>query len=35
MTYGCVTIGISLRAALINAVCRKSFGMAAITKVCT
>ncbi len=33
MTYGCMTIGISLRAALINAVCRKSFGMAAITKV--
>uniref|UniRef100_A0A7S0R9V8 Uncharacterized protein n=1 Tax=Chlamydomonas leiostraca TaxID=1034604 RepID=A0A7S0R9V8_9CHLO len=32
MTYGCVTVGISMRAALINCICRKSFGMASITK---
>ncbi|KAJ9510651.1 hypothetical protein QJQ45_027539, partial [Haematococcus lacustris] len=32
MTYGCMTVGVSVRAALTNAICRKSFAMASITK---
>jgi ATP-binding cassette, subfamily C (CFTR/MRP), member 1 len=32
MTFGCVTSGISMRAALVHAICKKSFGMASITK---
>lgn len=32
MAYGCMTVGISIRAALTNAICRKSFAMASITK---
>ncbi|KAJ9527211.1 hypothetical protein QJQ45_025467 [Haematococcus lacustris] len=32
MTYGCMTVGVSVRAALTNAICRKSFAMASISK---
>eukprot|EP00195_Chlamydomonas_chlamydogama_P017010 CAMPEP_0202892328 /NCGR_PEP_ID=MMETSP1392-20130828/2051_1 /ASSEMBLY_ACC=CAM_ASM_000868 /TAXON_ID=225041 /ORGANISM="Chlamydomonas chlamydogama, Strain SAG 11-48b" /LENGTH=230 /DNA_ID=CAMNT_0049576225 /DNA_START=77 /DNA_END=766 /DNA_ORIENTATION=+ len=32
MTFGCMKIGLSMRAALTNAICRKSFAMASITK---
>jgi hypothetical protein len=32
MGFGCMTVGIRMRAALINAVCKKSFAMASISK---
>ena len=32
MGFGCVSVGVRIRAALINAVCKKSFAMANINK---
>ncbi len=32
MSYGCMKVGIKVRSALVNAICRKSFSMASITK---
>jgi hypothetical protein len=32
MGFGCVSVGVRVRAALINAVCKKSFAMANINK---
>ena len=32
MGYGCMNVGVSVRAALVNAVCKKSFQMATIDR---
>ena len=32
MSFGCMQVGVKSRAALLNAICRKSFAMSSITK---
>jgi ATP-binding cassette, subfamily C (CFTR/MRP), member 1 len=32
MSFGCMSVGVAVRSALVNAICRKSFAMASITK---